>query len=55
MIMKLRIRRQSMMRTKNAKKNTRRIAFDPFNSHEAMNFSVCGIPVMTDTNGADKK
>ena len=46
------IRRQSTMRTKNAKMNTRSIAFDPFNSHEAMNFR--WQTVMVDTNGADK-
>ena len=37
-IMNLRIRRQSTMRTKDAKMNTRSIAFDPFNSHGAKNF-----------------
>ena len=52
MIMKVRIRRQSTMSTKNAKMNKISIAFDPFNRHE---FPWVQHTVMTDTNGADKK
>ena len=58
--MKLRIRRQSMMcrPTKNAKMNTRSIAFDPFNRTAVAwgnEFPWVRHTVMTDTNGTDKK
>ena len=60
MIIKLRIRRQSTMRTKTDKMKTRSIAFNPFNSHGAMNLRGCGVrrvrhTVLTDNNGADIK